>query len=60
MAFDRRELGVIALVALGAVLFLVSVIGFLSAGTNLVLRLAALVLAFGAVIYLFILRSRRG
>jgi hypothetical protein len=60
MAFDRRELGVIAPLALGAALLLLSITGFLGAGTNLALRLAALILAFGGVIYLFILRSRRG
>jgi hypothetical protein len=47
MAFDRRELGVIAPVALGAALLLLSITGFLGASTNLVLRLAALILASG-------------
>jgi hypothetical protein len=51
MASDYRNLVAVSLAALGAVLFLLTLTGSLSAAANLVLRLAALVLGFGAFIY---------
>jgi hypothetical protein len=51
MASDYRNLVVVSLAALGVVLFLLTLTVSLGATANLVLRLAALVLAFGTFIY---------
>jgi hypothetical protein len=52
MASDYRNLVAVSLAALGAALFLLTLSDSLSATANLVLRLAALVLGFGAFIYI--------
>jgi hypothetical protein len=51
MAADYKNLVVLSLATLGAVLFLLTLSVSLSATANLVLRLAALALGFGAFIY---------
>jgi hypothetical protein len=51
MASDYKNLVAVSLAALGAAMFLLTLGDSLSATANLVLRLAALVLAFGAFIY---------
>ena len=51
MASDYRNLVAVSLAALGVVLFLLTLSVSLSASANLVLRVAAMVLAFGAFIY---------
>jgi hypothetical protein len=51
MASDYKNLVAVSLAALGAVLFLLTLAGSLSATANLVLRLAAMVLGFGTFIY---------
>jgi hypothetical protein len=51
MASDHKNLVAVSLAALGIVLFLLTFTGSLSATANLVLRLAAVVLAFGTFIY---------
>jgi hypothetical protein len=51
MPRDYRNLVAVSLAALGAALFLLTLGDSLSAAANLVLRLAALVLGFGAFIY---------
>ena len=56
---NRRNLVALSLVVLGTILFLPGIAGSLTAGWNLVLRLAAIVLVFGGLIYIFILFTRR-
>jgi hypothetical protein len=51
MPRDYRNLVAVSLAALGAALFLLTLGDSLSATANLVLRLAALALGFGAFIY---------
>jgi hypothetical protein len=41
-------------VVVGAILFLLSITGFLTVGWNFVLRLAAIVLGLGGLFYIFI------
>ena len=51
MASDYKNLVAVSLAALGVVLFVLTLTASLGATANLVLRLAALALAFGTFIY---------
>jgi hypothetical protein len=50
----------LALVVLASVLFIVSIAASLSAGWNLALRLAAIIVALAAAAMLFVISSQRG
>ena len=56
---SRRNLVALSFVVVGAILFLLSITGFLTVGWNFVLRLAAIVLGLGGLFYIFILLGRK-
>jgi hypothetical protein len=55
-----KNLVALSLGALGLALFVLTIAGDLTAGWNLALRLAAIVLFFGASLYIFVFSRLRG
>jgi hypothetical protein len=57
---NRGNLVALSSAALGIALFLLSIAGFTTAGWNLVLRVAAIILLFSGFTYMLFVFSKRG